>query len=448
MRYSGTELLWLLYLYSFLGWALETAVASGKKHRFANRGFFSGPMCFIYGFSAVIMTVFLGELRSSLFFLILGCGALATLIEWFAGKLLERMNHKRWWDYSSLPFNFDGYICLPYSLLWGVLGALALKFGNELLIVVYNLLPALLGRLVVLALSVLSLLDLIASLAAIRHERRAATPTDAVLYYVHRQPSESEEKLEKVQSGLRSWTASLGTRLVHRVETRMERAYDLDAPKDGEAATQDARCGLLMLFQLFFIASLLGDFTETIFCRITAGVWMSRSSLVWGPFSIVWGLAIALATALLHRDMHKPDRHIFLIGTILGGAYEYLCSVFTELVFGKVFWDYSNIPFNLGGRINLLYCFFWGIAAVVWIKVCYPRLAALLNKIPRLPNLLITSCLIVFMLVNMLTSSLALIRYDQRANQVPARHQWQQVMDRFFDDDRMKIIYPNAKEAD
>lgn len=448
MRYSGTELLWLLYLYSFLGWALETAVASGKKHRFTNRGFFSGPMCFIYGFSAVVMTIFLGELQGSLFFLIVGCGALATLIEWFAGKLLERMNHKRWWDYSGIPFNFDGYICLPYSLLWGVLGALALKFGNELLTVVYNLLPALLGHLAVIVLSVLSLLDLTASLATVRHERRAATPTDAVLAYVHRRPAKNKEKLEQVQSGLRSWTTRLGTGIFTRVERRMERAYDLDAPKDSAETSQDTRCDLLLLFQLFFIASLLGDLTETIFCRITAGVWMSRSSLVWGPFSIVWGLAIALATALLHRDMHKPDRHIFMIGTILGGAYEYLCSVFTELVFGKVFWDYSDIPFNLGGRINLLYCFFWGIAAVVWIKVCYPRLAGLLRRIPKLPNLLITSGLILFMLVNMLTSSLALIRYDQRANDVPARHQWQQVMDRFFDDGRMKIIYPNAIEAD
>lgn len=63
---------------------------------------------------------------------------------------------------------------------------------------------------------------------------------------------------------------------------------------------------------------------------------------------------------------------MFLTGTLLGGAYEYLCSVFTELVFGKVFWDYSKIPFNLGGRINLLYCFFWGIAAVVWFKILFP----------------------------------------------------------------------------
>ena len=158
----------------------------------------------------------------------------------------------------------------------------------------------------------------------------------------------------------------------------MERAYDLE---EAEKATDHTGCTLLLLFQLFFIGSLLGDITETVFCRITAGVWMSRSSLVWGPFSIVWGLAIALATALLHRDADKPDRHIFLIGTVLGGAYEYLCSVFTEIFFGKVFWDYSNIPFNLGGRINLLYCFFWGIAAVVWIKVCYPRLSRWLSKI-------------------------------------------------------------------
>ena len=61
-----------------------------------------------------------------------------------------------------------------------------------------------------------------------------------------------------------------------------------------------------------------------------------------------------------------------MAGTLLGGLYEYLCSVFTELAFGTVFWDYSAIPFNLGGRINLLYCFFWGFAAVAWFKGLYP----------------------------------------------------------------------------
>lgn len=84
---------------------------------------------------------------------------------------------------------------------------------------------------------------------------------------------------------------------------------------------------------------------------------MSRSSVVWGDFSIVWGLAIAAVTALLYKYRNRSQQFLFWMGTFLGGAYEYICSVFTEIVFGTVFWDYSDIPFNLGGRINLLYCF-------------------------------------------------------------------------------------------
>ena len=64
---------------------------------------------------------------------------------------------------------------------------------------------------------------------------------------------------------------------------------------------------------------------------------MSRSSVVWGPFSIVWGLAIALVTALLYKYKDRSNTFLFLIGTLLGGAYEYLCSVFTEIFSEKSF---------------------------------------------------------------------------------------------------------------
>ncbi len=183
MGYSKYELLWLLFLYSFFGWAAETAIASGMRRTFANRGFFSGPVCFIYGISAVAMTVFLGELKSSPVFLFLGCCALATMIEWFTGKLLERMNHRRWWDYSSLPWNFDGYVCLPYSILWGVLGTLAVCFGNELLTVVYALLPKFLGKLAVWILIGIGLLDLLTSLLTVHHERKAAKASPHRRYF-------------------------------------------------------------------------------------------------------------------------------------------------------------------------------------------------------------------------------------------------------------------------
>ena len=152
---------------------------------------------------------------------------------------------------------------------------------------------------------------------------------------------------------------------------------------------------------------------------------MSRSSVVWGPFSIVWGLAIALATALLYKYKNRSDRFLFLIGTLLGGAYEYLCSVFTELVFGKVFWDYSKIPFNLGGRINLLYCFFWGIAAVVWLKLLCPLMEKWIEKLPVVGGKLLTWALIVFMCCNVAVSCVALVRHDQRSKGVEATSGWQ-----------------------
>ncbi len=94
----------------------------------------------------------------------------------------------------------------------------------------------------------------------------------------------------------------------------------------------------------------------------------------------MWGLAIAAVTQLLYRYKDSPASWLFVTGTLLGGAYEYLCSVFTEVVFGAVFWDYSAIPFNLGGRINLLYCFFWGFAAIAWFKVLYPPISAMPSR--------------------------------------------------------------------
>ena len=123
-----------------------------------------------------------------------------------------------------------------------------------------------------------------------------------------------------------------------------------------------------------------------------------------------------------------------------------MCSVFPELVFGQVFWDYSNIPFNLGGRINLLYCFFWGIAAVVWIKLLYPRFSEWIERIPKIAGYIATWILVVFMTADMLVSSAALIRYNERNGGPAAESGWEQIIDTNFDDEKMNRIYPNAQQ--
>ena len=436
MKYTGIELLWLVLLYSFLGWTLETAAGTIRQKRFVNRGFTTGPFCMVYGVAAVVMTAALQELRGSFLFLFLGCMVVGTAVEWFAGKLLERLNQKKWWDYSEKRWNFDGYICAQYSLLWGILGTVTVRWGDGLLVGLCRLLPSFVSSLLTLGAAGMLFLDMAASAATVWHMKR------------HTEKKETDaEKLQQLNSRLALATARLGSRLEARVARRMEQAYPLILEVSEQFGRQKVfagGCGFYKLFWLFLIGAFLGDVVETIFCRLTAGVWMSRSSLVWGPFSIVWGLAIAAATALLYKDREKPDRHLFIIGTVLGGAYEYICSVFTELVFGKVFWDYSKIPFNLGGRINLLYCFFWGIAAVIWIKNLYPLFSGWIEKIPVLWGYILTWTLAVFMAVNIAVSSMALIRYDLRAEGKPPKNSVESIIDERFDDARMEKIYPNA----
>lgn len=439
MKYTGMEFLWLFLVYSFLGWVLETAAGTIKKKRFTNRGFTTGPFCGVYGTAAVLMAAALQELRGNPVFLFLGCAAVATAVEWITGKTLERLNRKKWWDYSEKRWNFDGYICLSYSVLWGILGFVAVRWGDDFFIWLYHALPGFAAKTVTFAAAAVVFCDTAASLATVRYVRQRSLR-------VLKTAGESTP-VRKFQYRTAVLTRRLGKAIEAGVERRMEKAY----PLIFEAAEQITKrkvfaegCGFYKLFWLFLIGAVLGDLVETVFCRLTAGVWMSRSSLVWGPFSIVWGLAIATATALLYKDREKADRHLFFIGTVLGGAYEYVCSVFTELVFGTVFWDYSEIPFNLGGRINLLYCFFWGIAAVIWIKGLYPFFSGWIEKIPVLWGYILTWVLVVFMASNIVVSSMALIRYDRRSEGMQADNVIEKLLDEHFDDERMERIYPNA----
>lgn len=419
----------LFFAYSFLAWIAETAVATVRLKDFRNRGFASGPFCFIYGFTGVLLTVFLQELKYDALFLFLGSMVVATAVEWFAGKMLEQMKRKKWWDYAGKRWNFDGYICLQYSVLWGVLGLLAVRYGNGVILGLYHSMPAVVGKALIWGLMAVGIIDFMGSFMSVYH---------------------IEEKLPRLlgwNHTLQRWTFRLAMNISGHIEKRIGRSYpsilvERDDSKDHEKNGE--KCGFVQVFWLFVIGAFAGDIVETLFCRITSGVWMSRSSLVWGDFSVVWGLAIALVTVLLYKDRDKQEQYIFWVGVFLGGAYEYICSVFTEIVFGKVFWDYSAMPFNLGGRINLLYCFFWGIAAVVWIKGLYPRVVRFIDAVLRRTRWVLTSALMVFMILNICISVLALVRYDTRADKKAAVHGWERLMDTHFDDARMERIYPNA----
>ena len=439
MEYTVYQLAFFFFIYSFAGWCIEVCCAAIQKRKFVNRGFVNGPLCPIYGSGAVLFAVFLPELKEAPIFLFLAGAILASILEFTTGALLEKLFHRKWWDYSNIRWNYEGYVCLPFSLGWGVCAVVLNMFLNPLLVKLLRIMPRLLMVIIMIALTVALVLDTVGTTLAIRGLQK------------------KQVQLAEFTEGVSQVSKLLENAITRRIQKRMDKAFPmLEIPKikrqkrTKEKETVFAEgCSFYKLVSLFFIGAFLGDITETIFCLITAGKLMSRSSVVYGPFSIVWGLGCAFLTAILYRIRNKNDSYIFIAGTLLGGVYEYICSVFTELVFGTVFWDYSKFAFNLGGRINLLYCFFWGIAAVVWMKLLYPRLSAWIEKIPMKAGKIICTVMLVFMIFDCLLSAMALDRYTERnTTGKQAQNEVESFLDEHFGDERMERIYPNAKIVD
>ena len=129
------------------------------------------------------------------------------------------------------------------------------------------------------------------------------------------------------------------------------------------------------LLLLCFIGSFLGVVIEMLWCLVTHGYLESRAGLVYGPFNLLYGIGAVVLTVTLYRFRNRGAWLSFSGGILVGSVVEYVCSWGLELVFGSRSWDYSRMPFNLNGRICLLYSIFWGILGVFWIKKVYPVMA-------------------------------------------------------------------------
>ncbi len=427
MIHNVYELLGLFFLYSFIGWILETAVAATKQKRFINRGLINGPLCVIYGIGASFVFVFGRELSG--IWLFAGAFILTTMTEWIAGHLIESLYHERWWDYSNRRWNLDGYICFSASLIWTILAVLGMKVLNPFFLRLFRFAPNSIFKIVTIVLLIILILDFAATVIILNGRSRRM------------------EQWIQVDNWLEQISSKLGRKIYEKVDIRIRKAYPDVTFVEVEQAKPEVfayGCSFDKIIWLLVGGAFLGDIVETIYCYAVGGVWMSRSSVVWGPFSLVWGIGVAAITVLFYRYRNRSAGFLFMLGTLLGGAYEYICSVFTEMFFGKVFWDYSWMPFNLGGRINLLYCFFWGFAAVAWFKLILPKAEQWIEKVPVKIGKVITRCVVIFMTVNIAVSCMALTRSTQREQGILAEYSWQKVMDERFPDERMKKIYPNA----
>lgn len=134
------------------------------------------------------------------------------------------------------------------------------------------------------------------------------------------------------------------------------------------------------LLAYFIIYSIAGYFIETIFGIITKGVWESRQSFLYGPFCAIYGLGAVVMIVFL-QYFNKNNNRLFWGGFLIGSIVEYLVSLIGEIVFHAIWWDYSNEPFNINGRICVFFSLFWGFLAIYMMSYVNPKVDKLIDYI-------------------------------------------------------------------
>ena len=124
----------LFFLYSVLGWIVETTYVAILDKKIVNRGFLIGPYLPIYGFNAVIIILYLNQYKDNPLTVFLLAIFICSFFEYITSYLMEKIFKARWWDYSNLKFNLNGRICLKNSLLFGALSILLIYLINPLII--------------------------------------------------------------------------------------------------------------------------------------------------------------------------------------------------------------------------------------------------------------------------------------------------------------------------
>lgn len=174
------------FIYGFLGWCTEVAYAAFKEHKFVNRGFLNGSICPIYGFGVVIVVQLLDPYAHQIVLLYLLSVVLTTVLEWLTGFALDKLFHHKWWDYSDVPFNLNGYVCVPFSAAWGLACVFVVKVVHPLILKLILFAPRWLVIGEDVAFSIAIFIDLSVTVSAILKLNRRLEKMEEVAAEFHR----------------------------------------------------------------------------------------------------------------------------------------------------------------------------------------------------------------------------------------------------------------------
>lgn len=213
------QLLWIFFLYAFLGWCTEVSYAALRTGKFVNRGFLNGPVCPIYGCGVVVVLAGLEPLKGNFVLLFLGSVVLTSALEWATGFVLEKLFRQRWWDYSDKPFNLGGYICLEFSVMWGFACLFVVDILHPSIEFFIRLIPHTLGWVLLGLFSAAMAVDLAATVRTIAKINRQL------------------DQIDQLARRLKTASNEFGENLADRVLEAAERSADWK--EDWESAAEE-----------------------------------------------------------------------------------------------------------------------------------------------------------------------------------------------------------------
>lgn len=459
------DLLWYFVIFSFFGWVASSFRSLLLEKKFSNNGFLTSPFCPMYGFSAVICYTALKPFENSKLILFIGSTLILSALMVVVGVLVEKTLKFKPWDFSSSKFSIGNYITFPYALFLGLLGMLLVGLIIPVLRTAVETIPFLVSLILVLCFCGIIAIDYVFSMiTTIRLLRRIAKLKNSSELM---DKGATEVEIQELEENYnRLFTENiLRKRLAHAYPDLTHMAYVKQINAKIEEIKQDNMkeytqtfeskddkpfaygfC-FTKLFYLFVIGSFIGTILETIWAFCVDGHFEMRVGMVYGPFIPVYGGGACFLTAALYKLYKLNDTLVFVISAFVGAGFEYFCSWLQEQMFGTVSWDYSDTPFNLDGRTNLMYALIWGFLGLVWVRYLYPWTAKLIEKIPKRAGAIITTFLIVFMAFNGFMSVTATARWTQRTEGVPASNSFEEYLDEKFDNEKMEFLFPGMKKA-
>ena len=215
------EVLLSFFVYAFLGWCAEVAFAAVKTGKFVNRGFLNGPLCPIYGVGVVLVVLLLMPVHQNLVLLYVASTVLVTVLEGLTGFFMDKIFHHKWWDYTDQPLNIGGYVCLPFSLVWGVCCVLIVRVIHPVVGRGISALPVPLGIVFIVILEIALFADLGVTASSILKLNRQL------------------DAMEKIAAELRELSDKVGANIYENVTDVME--FHEKAQEALEEAAEESR---------------------------------------------------------------------------------------------------------------------------------------------------------------------------------------------------------------